>query len=63
MKEIYVIFNPYENGYYNGEGLFKGILFCKKYFDRESAVLDIEKIFNNSNGRTFLKIELFYVNG
>ena len=44
MKEVFVIFNPYEKGYYNGECLFKNFLFCKKYFDRESAVFDIEKI-------------------
>lgn len=63
MKEIFVIFNPYEKGYYNGEGLFKNFLFCKKYFDRESAVFDIEKIISSSNGRTYLKIQSFYTNG
>lgn len=60
VKEVFVIFNPYDNGYYDGEGFFRGILFCKKYSDKEKAMLDIEKILDNSNGKTYLKIESFH---
>jgi hypothetical protein len=60
VREVFVIYNPYDKGYYDGLGYFKGILFCKKYSDKETAILDIEKILDNSNGKTFLKIESFH---
>lgn len=60
VREVFVIYNPYDNGYYDGVGYFKHILFCKTYDTKENAVLEIEKILNNSNGKTFLKIETFH---
>jgi len=60
IKEVYVIFNPYDDGYYDGEGFFRGILFSKKYTEKENAILDIEKILEKSNGKTYLKVESFH---
>lgn len=62
VKEVFVIFNPYDNGYYDGEGFFRGILFCKKYVEKENAILDIEKILTSSIGKTYLKIETLHTN-
>jgi hypothetical protein len=59
MKEVFVIFNPYDNGYYDGYGYFRGILFGKKYAEKELAISDMEKILNSSSGKTFLRIESF----
>lgn len=59
VKEVFVIFNPYDNGYYDGYGYFRGILFSKKYAEKEMAVSEMEKILDRSSGQTFLKIESF----
>ncbi len=58
--EVYVIFNPYYKGYYDGYGYFRGILFSKKYIDKEDAFTEIETILTNSNGKTFLKVESYH---
>ena len=42
VKEVFVIFNPYDNGYYDGYGYFRGILFSKKYAEKEMAVSEME---------------------
>ena len=59
IKEVFVIFNPHKNGYYDGYGYFRGILFSKKYIDKEDAFTEIETLLNTSNGKTFLKVESF----
>jgi hypothetical protein len=59
IKKIFVIFNPYDKGYYDGYGYFRGILFSKKYTEKEMAILDMKKILDSSTGQTFLKIETF----
>ena len=48
VKEVFVIFNPYDNGYYDGYGYFRGILFSKKYAEKEMAVSEMEKILDRS---------------
>ena len=60
IKEVYVIFNPYYKGYYDGYGYFRGILTSKKYIDKEDAFTEIETILTNSNGKTFLKVESYH---
>jgi hypothetical protein len=57
VKEVYVIFNPYDKGYYDGYGYFRGILFSKKYESKENAILDLQTILENSSGKTYLKVE------
>jgi hypothetical protein len=59
-KKIFVIYNPHSNGYYDGNGFFREILFSKKYSEKATAILELEKILDSSVGRTFLKIELFH---
>ena len=59
-KKIFVIFNPHTNGYYDGYGYFREILFSKTYTEKSTAILELEKILDSSVGRTFLKIELFH---
>jgi hypothetical protein len=59
-KKVFVIYNPYSNGYYDGNGFFREILFSKKYSEKSTAILELEKILDSSVGRTFLKIELFH---
>jgi len=59
VKEVFVIFNPYDNGYYDGYGYFRGILFSKTYTEKEVAISDMEKILDNSSGKTFLRIESY----
>jgi hypothetical protein len=61
VKEVFVIFNPYDNGYYDGYGYFRGILFSKTYTEKEVAISDMEKILDSSSGKTFLKIESFNI--
>jgi hypothetical protein len=59
IKEVFVLCNPYTQGYYNGTS-FGGILFAKKYHIRENAVTDIGNILSNSIGVTYIKIEKLY---
>ena len=59
-KKIFVIYNPHTNGYYDGYGYFREILFSKTYTEKATAILELEKILDSSVGRTFLKIELFH---
>lgn len=61
MKEVYVIFDPFKNGYYDGK-TFRGILFAKKYHMKENAVVDVQNILSASFGTNFLKIEKLYTN-
>ena len=61
MKEVYVIFDPFKGGYYDGKS-FRGILFAKKYRMKENAVVDVQNILSSSFGTNFLKIEKFYTN-
>lgn len=61
ISTIYVIYNPYDNGYYNGKH-FGGILFAKKYSFKENAEVDISNILNTSNGVTYLEIKEMYTN-
>ena len=58
---VYLIFDPFRNGYYDGM-TFRGILFAKKYWNRDTAVDEVRNIIQSSNGTTFLKIEEFYTN-
>jgi hypothetical protein len=59
IKEIYVIFDPYTNGYYDGRG-FGGILFVKKYDFRENAVTEVGNLITKSIGTTLLEIKKIY---
>lgn len=59
IVEIFVIYNPYKNGYYNGNN-FAGILFANKYYDREAALIDISDILKKSKGVEYLQIEKLY---
>ena len=59
IKEIYVIYNPYEDMYYDG-GSYSQILFAKKYHNRETAVVDVVDIISNADGVTYLEIEKLY---
>lgn len=59
VREVFVIYNPYNGGYYDGIG-FKGILFAKSYHVRASALDDVDFLLKSSNGITYLKIEKFY---
>jgi hypothetical protein len=59
IKEIFVIYDPYQGGYYDGKR-FRGILFAKKYTIRENAVVDVGNILSGSNGVTYLSIEKLY---
>jgi hypothetical protein len=61
MKTVYLIFDPYKNGYYDGMA-FRGILFAKKYWNRDVVESEVRNILQSSNGTTFLKIEEFYTN-
>ena len=61
MKTVYLIFDPYKNGYYDGMA-FRGILFAKKYWNIDRAESEVRNILQSSNGTTFLKIEEFYTN-
>ena len=55
VKEVFVIFNPYDNGYYDGYGYFRGILFSKKYAEKEMAVSEMEKNFRSFKWTNFLE--------
>lgn len=59
-KKVFVIYNPYSNGYYDGYGFFRGISFSKKYSEKKIASLELEKLLDESIGKTFLKIESFH---
>jgi hypothetical protein len=59
IKEIFVLYNPYTQGYYDGVG-FRGILFAKKYYTRETAVTDVGNILSNRMGIDYIKIEKLY---
>lgn len=59
IKEIYVIFNPYDGRYYDGNR-FGGILFAKKYSIRDNAVVDVSNILSRSTGVEYLRIEKLY---
>ena len=59
-KKIFVIFNPYTNGYYDGYGYFREILFSKTYTEKEVATSEMWKILDDSIGKTFLKIRSFH---
>ena len=60
VKEVYVIFNPYDKGYYDGYGYFREILFSKTYTEKEVAISEMWKILDDSIGKTFLKIRSFH---
>ena len=60
VKEVYVIFNPYDKGYYDGYGYFRDILFSKTYTEKEVAISEMWKILDDSIGKTFLKIRSFH---
>jgi hypothetical protein len=62
IKEIYVIYNPYDGRYYDGNR-FGGILFAKKYSIRDIAVIDVSNILSKSTGIEYLKIQKLYTNG
>ena len=59
-KKVFVIFNPYTNGYYDGYGYFREILFSKTYTEKEVATSEMWKILDESIGKTFLKIKSFH---
>jgi hypothetical protein len=59
LTEIFVIYDVYENGYYDGN-LFGGILFAKKYPLREMALVDVNNILNQSFGVRYLSIQKLY---
>jgi hypothetical protein len=59
IKEVFVIYDTYTNGYYDGRG-FSGILFAKKYHIRENAVTDAGNILSNGVGINYIKIEKLY---
>lgn len=59
IREVYVIFNTYTNGYYNGSG-FGGILFAKQYHSRDIAVVAVGTILTNSNGVELVEIKKLY---
>lgn len=59
IKEVFVIYDPYTFGYYDGEE-FRGILFAKVYMIRENAVSDIGNLLSNSDVNC-LKIEKLYI--
>lgn len=59
IVEIFVIYNPYKNGYYNGNN-FAGILFAIKYYDRDTALLELCKLLESSNSIEYLQIEKLY---
>jgi hypothetical protein len=61
IKEIFVIYDTYTNGYYDGRG-FSGILFAKKYHIRENAVTEVSNIITHSNGVQMLEIKKLYTN-
>jgi hypothetical protein len=59
IKEIYVIYNPYEDMYYDGSS-YSQILFAKQYHSKETAVADVTDIISNTYGVTYLEIEKLY---
>jgi len=59
IKEIFVIYDPYRGGYYDGK-TFRGILFAKKYFIRDNAVVDVNNILSNGTGVNYLIIDKLY---
>ena len=59
-KKIFVIYNPHTNGYYDGYGYFREILFSKTYTEKEVAISEMWKILDDSIGKTFLKIQSFH---
>jgi hypothetical protein len=59
IKEVFVLYNPYTQGYYDGVG-FGGILFAKKYYIRENAVTDVGNILSDGMGINYIKIEKLY---
>lgn len=59
IKEVFVIYDPYIFGYYDGKE-FRGILFAKKYMIRENAVSDIGNLLSNPDVNC-LKIEKLYI--
>jgi hypothetical protein len=59
IQEVFVLYNPYTHSYYNGVG-FAGILFAKKYYIRETALIDVNKILSNLSGINYIKIEKLY---
>jgi hypothetical protein len=59
-KKIFVIYNPYTNGYYDGYGFFREILFSKKYSEKKNASLELEKLLDESIGKAFLKVRSFH---
>jgi hypothetical protein len=61
IREVYVIFDPYRNGYFDGRW-FGGILFAKKYHIRENAVTEVGNIITHSNGVPMLEIKKLYTN-
>lgn len=60
VKEVYVIFSPYDKGFYDGYGYFREILFSRKYDSEENAIIDLKTILENSSGKTYLKVESLY---
>lgn len=59
LTEIFVIYDIYENGYYDGNR-FRGILFAKKYPLKEIALVDVSNILNQSFGSKHLSIQKLY---
>jgi len=59
IKEVFVLYNPYTQGYYDGVG-FGSILFAKKYYIRENAVTDVGNILSDGMGINYIKIEKLY---
>jgi hypothetical protein len=59
IKEVYVIFDLYTQGYYDGRG-FGASLFAKKYHLRENAVTEVGNLITESNGMTLLEIKKIY---
>jgi hypothetical protein len=59
IKEVFVLYNPYTQDYYDGVG-FGDILFAKKYHIRENAVTDAGNILSNGVGINYIKIEKLY---